>query len=146
MLKLMRFSVLALPVLAVTALAACDDETSGIIDERLRPVAVEVTVDTSVVVVRSDSTARDTLHIQRGNNNATFRFLNAAGNEITGFAGDTAFSLIITPSNNRLTYTPTTTLTGVLTGNSAGMSSFTVTLRHRDHTDFGPSTVPVVVR
>lgn len=145
MLRTMRVLMVAVPVLAIAALAGCEDDTTTI-DERVRPVFVEARVDTSVVVVRSDSLARDTLNIERGPNNITFRFLNAAGNEVPGIAGDTAFNVIVTPADGRLTYTATTNLTGVLTGNSAGASSFTVSLRGRNLTIFGPSTIPVRVR
>jgi len=145
MIKSMRFTALVLPVVAIAALAACDDTTT-VVEERFFPAAVIVRLDTQAILVRADSVVRDTLVADTGANNLSFTLLRANGDTIaTSVFGDTLFNVVVTPASGALTYTPQTNLSGILTGNTPGPTSFTFTIRRRNLTVFGPTVVPVMV-
>lgn len=145
MIKATRLPVLGLFVLSIMALAGCDD-TTDITIERFRPAAVIVRIDTQAVTIAEDSIARDTLVVEEDEENiVTFTFLNAAGDTIDAIPNDTTFAVVVQPASSALTYTPLTNVSGVLVGNDPGNTSFSVSLRRRNVTVFGPVVVPVFV-
>ena len=143
MIKSMRFTALVLPVVAIAALAACDDTTT-VVEERFFPASVVVRLDTQAIVVRADSIVRDTLVADTGANNLSFTLVRANGDTID-IIRDSLFTVTVTPASGALTYTPQTNLSGILTGNTEGLTSFTFTIRRRNITVFGPTVVPVLV-
>lgn len=145
MIKSMRLTALFLPVVAIAAMAACEDTTT-VTETRFFPAAVIVRLDTQALFIGADTIVRDTLVADTGANALSFTLLRANGDTInTTITGDSLFNVVVTPASGALTYTPQTNLSGILTGNTPGPTSFTFTIRRRNLTVFGPTTVPVLV-
>lgn len=143
MIKSMRLTALFLPVVAIAAMAACEDTTT-VTETRFFPAAVIVRLDTQALFIGADSVVTDTLVADTGANNLSFTLVRANGDTIDTIR-DSLFTVTVTPASGALTYTPQTNLSGILTGNTPGPTNFTFTIRRRNLTVFGPTVVPVLV-
>jgi len=140
-----RLVPFAVPAFAIAALAGCNDEPTNV--EEHEVAFVEVRLGTQAV--RHDEGTTVTggpLVIQRGANNITITFLDEDGEPITDIATEEDHTVVVQPGNALLTFAASSKLAGVLTGVNAGQSSLSIELKHGDHSDFGPKSIPVVVQ
>lgn len=141
MMKWMRIAALAVLPLCL----ACTSDDSGPDPDPAEEVDfIRLQIGDQTVDV-SPTNVSVTVDIPRGSTPISATFRRSTGTTIA-LTGTEGFELqVATANQDRLTFERTGVFAGTLHAAVSGVTTFTVTLVHDNHTDFGPRTVTVNV-
>jgi len=143
-----RARAAALSLIALTALAACDDSPTDEGDPAESVVAMRLTVGTQTITINESGTVTGgPIVLPRGNTVISAVFLDAGNAIVAGL--DAEFRLEVTTDNAGIaTFTRLGTFNGTLTGVAVGQTTLRFALFHveEDHEDFGFFGVPTTVQ
>lgn len=141
MMKWTRIAALAV----LPLFAACTSDDSGPDPDPAEEVGIiRLQIGDQTLDV-SPSNVSVTVEIPRGSTPISATFRRASGSTVP-LTGTQGFELQVETANeDRLTFERTGVFAGILHAAVSGVTTFTITLVHDNHIDFGPRTVTVNV-